>query len=390
MSNKIKGAASTFSSSRVRLHSLIEKAWQSPKESLFGGYESFFVRDFSNQKLLSSRNFMLGYWYNFFPKFILETIVVSGFLIFAIAVTQFFNSSEMFTLLGLLGLAVFRILPAVIRLQSSNNQLMNALEVSADSIALQSVLEKANEKSKDILQKCLVRGYRHLDSHSELISFKGVTFNHLNDDSAVFEEINLKIPKLGLHFVTGESGVGKSTFFDLVLGFHTPSLGTIEVMGVPSELVSIYLGGDIAYVPQDPYLENLTALQFLNLGTGVTSYSVGAIREVFNDVGFDFVNSGLRGDLSSRIGENGNNLSGGEKQKLVLARAMLRTPSILLLDEAMSAVDKDSYTTIMTYLKKYSQNATVFVISHDLQTFSYADWLIQIKDKKISVLQNLN
>ncbi|MCC6963435.1 MAG: ABC transporter ATP-binding protein [candidate division Zixibacteria bacterium] len=196
------------------------------------------------------------------------------------------------------------------------------------------------------------------------------------------EDFNLKIAAKEKLAIVGPSGGGKSTIINLVMRFYDPQSGTVMLDGVDLRQLSFRsLRACVALVDQDPLLFNTTILENIAYGKpGATRDEVIAAAKVANV--HDFI-SGLPGGYDTVVGERGVTLSGGEKQRLCLARAVIRDPAVLILDEATSALDSISEHLIQDALERILVNKTAIIVAHRLATVQRADRIITVKNGAI-------
>lgn len=195
-------------------------------------------------------------------------------------------------------------------------------------------------------------------------------------------DVNIVIPSNQMTAVVGPSGAGKSTLIDLLMGLNQPEKGQIVVDGVPltSENLLSYRK-IISYVPQDPFLFNTTIRENLELVLpGVTEKEMWEALEFSSAA--EFVKKLPQG-LDTLIGDRGVRLSGGECQRLVLARAILRKPSILILDEATSALDSENESKIQEAIDRLKGRMTIIVIAHRLSTIRNADQVVVLEQGRV-------
>jgi ABC-type multidrug transport system fused ATPase/permease subunit len=196
------------------------------------------------------------------------------------------------------------------------------------------------------------------------------------------QNINLKVPANKMTAVVGRSGAGKSTLIDLLMGLNQPESGEVLIDDDPltsDNLLS--LRRSISYVPQDPFLFNASIRQNL-----IIINQNASEKQLWEALEFaaaaDFVRKLPQG-LDTLIGDRGIKLSGGERQRLVLARAILKKPSILVLDEATSALDTENESKIQESLEKLKGKMTIIVIAHRLSTIRNADQVIVLDQGEI-------
>lgn len=205
---------------------------------------------------------------------------------------------------------------------------------------------------------------------------------HSNQSAYALKDIHLHIPANRMTAIVGRSGAGKSTLVDILMGLMQPEEGQVLADGVPLSGATLFsLRRSISYVAQDPFLFNASIRENLLL-----VQSDAKDDELWEALEFaqctEFV-CRLPHGLDTVIGDRGVRLSGGERQRLVLARAILRRPSILVLDEATSALDTDNETKIQKAIEAIRGKMTIIVIAHRLSTIRNADQVIVLEQGEI-------
>ena len=212
------------------------------------------------------------------------------------------------------------------------------------------------------------------------IDFEKVYFSY-NSEQTILENINFKIKKNDFIIFKGESGGGKSTLIDLILGLNTPNSGTIKFDGVDLKLIDIETYRElIGYVPQDPFLFNGTIRENILLNKNYNQNQILDALEKSNCN--DFINKFPK-KLETEVGDRGINISGGQRQRICLARALIRDPKILILDEPTSSLDKKSSQLIFDILKKLLNQMTIILISHNLDFIDQKENIKTVIDKRV-------
>tara|TARA_Y100001970_G_C14238683_1_gene863521 strand:+ start:402 stop:2051 length:1650 start_codon:yes stop_codon:yes gene_type:complete len=290
---------------------------------------------------------------------------------------------EAFGILTVLGIGATRISIGVLDSEGFSS-FFAALLMLIDPIShISSNFNEYKKSEASINRLKLLEKQKHeVKSNSNLISlkmikgsikYKNISFSY-EEGKNVLNKINLNIEPGKVIALVGSSGAGKSTLLSLLLKFITPNQGQIYVDNISiKQLDNKSLRSNIAIVQQQPFLFTGSIIENIKMG-----------REISND---DVINScktsncdefieKLPNKYESLIAERGTNLSGGQIQRIAIARAIVGNPSILLLDEATSALDADSEKAIQIGLKRAMKNRTVIVIAHKLSTIQEADKII--------------
>ena len=218
-------------------------------------------------------------------------------------------------------------------------------------------------------------------SHIEgKISFKKVNFEYKKDNQ-VLKNINLEIKKGELTAFVGASGAGKSTMMALILKFISPNNGKIFIDDKNLELLNTKdIRKKIALVEQQPFLFSGKIIDVIRMGRNFTKAEV--IESAKKSNAHNFIQK-LPDKYETKITERGSNFSGGQIQRIAIARAILGNPSILLLDEATSALDAESESEVQEGLNRAMKDRTVIVIAHRLATTQEADKIVVFDKGKI-------
>ena len=214
------------------------------------------------------------------------------------------------------------------------------------------------------------------------IEFRGVSFVHRNADQPALRDINLKVNAGTTLAVVGYTGSGKSTLVNLIPRLYEATEGEVLIDGMDIRKIPLsVLRSKIGYVPQETFLFSDTLTENIRYGTddGTPEHIRGAvdIAQIKDDI-LAFPNQ-----LETMIGERGITLSGGQKQRTSIARAIMRHPSILILDDALSAVDTFTEEEILKRLREFMKSRTSIIISHRISTVKDADLICVLHEGTI-------
>jgi subfamily B ATP-binding cassette protein MsbA len=218
------------------------------------------------------------------------------------------------------------------------------------------------------------------EKFNDSIEFKNVSFSY--HDKIILDDINLKIEKGKTIALVGSSGAGKSTLVDLVPRFHDTANGALLIDGINIKNYSLKsLRDQMGIVTQEPILFNDTIAN--NISLGMDNASQEQIINAAKIANANYFILQKENGYNTTIGERGNKLSGGEKQRVTIARAVLKNPPILILDEATSSLDTESEKLVQDAINNLMSNRTSIVIAHRLSTIRNADEIIVLKKGKI-------
>jgi len=213
------------------------------------------------------------------------------------------------------------------------------------------------------------------------VSARNVAFSY-QKDAPVITNVNFEV-RAGEHIaLVGHSGVGKSTFFRLLMRFYDVQQGAISLDGYDlRELPLAYIRAQIGMVQQEPFLFNGTVRE--NIGYGDLSADLEKIQSVAKAAHAHEFISHLSAQYETFVGERGVKLSVGQKQRLAIARVLLKDPPIIIFDEATSSIDTETEVKIRAALGTLTKGRTTFIIAHRLSTLQHADRILVLKDGKI-------
>ncbi len=216
-------------------------------------------------------------------------------------------------------------------------------------------------------------GHDNRDLQSGTIEFDKVSFAY-RDDRLVLQDIDLKVPSRSFVALVGHTGSGKSTLASLLMGYYPLTEGEIRLDGRPlSTLSHAALRKGVAMVQQDPVV--LADTFFANVTLG-RPFNEEQVWDVLEKVQLAELARGLHDGIHTRLGEQGNNLSVGQKQLLALARVLIDTPQVLILDEATASIDSGTEQAIQQALTAVREHTTLVVIAHRLSTIVEADTIL--------------
>ena len=214
------------------------------------------------------------------------------------------------------------------------------------------------------------------------INFYGVSFTYPQTSQESLKDIQLKIPSGQILAVVGEIGSGKSTLIQMIPHLYNVMEGTLFIGGYPIDKISLsVLRKNIGYVDQEPYLFSSTIRE--NITFGVDSATDGEIDDVLKKSGLSADLNRFPEGLETVVGERGVSLSGGQIQRIALARALLVSPSILVLDDAFSSLDAETEENILLNISEFTRGSTTIIVSHRLSAVLKADRIIVMDGGRI-------
>ena len=316
------------------------------------------------------------------PYFIVEFIFVLIILLFLLFIIV--HKYDLLVLLPSLGLylaASIRILPNILKINE------NFQNLSYSSTSVNYVINEFNKtKSKndiDAFNKVEIDNTNPINI--ENIKFINVNFEY-EKNSKIFKNLNVNFFKGKTFGIIGESGKGKSTLLNLISNLYEPTSGKILYLNNNSEIEKKLLKNQIGYVSQNNFIYDDNILNNILFGLSHDKTVTKEIKSLLNQTKLNkkFIKNNKL--ISSSLGERGNFISDGQKQRVAISRALLRKPSIYIFDEATNSLDKENQLKIIEIINQIKLDSIVIVVSHDPKVIEKCDFIYKIENKNIMKL----
>jgi len=319
-------------------------------------------------------------------KPILETFgVVALLLVPIVLVLQGAKLVDVVPMLTLLAIVAARLLPTVSQLA----QQLVRLRSNTYTLALIQGEFNTLEGSGGITRYAL-QGPAENIAFNDAIVLEGVTFIYPGAERPAVEKLSLTIPRGSAVAFVGPTGAGKSTAVDLIIGLLQPTAGHILVDD--ADLTGHMSGWQrrIGYIPQAIYLLDDTIRRNVAIGLPDDMIDEAAVERALSLAQLDDLVVSLPQGLDTLVGERGTRISGGQRQRLGIARALYHDPSVLVLDEATSAVDNVTERKLMAAIESARSNRTLIMIAHRLSTVRNCDMIYYMKDGRLAAAGNFD
>ena len=363
--------------SSVEANTILSDLGEVLREATILGRRDFFYISIFNSRLRASRNSANQLVMAGMPRYIVETALIVAISIFVLVQA---SSGEIVSSAATIG--VF--LSGGLRLTSSLLPLQGAL------LIIKQATPPAN-RALDFLAPGPILNPHDVNqvSNGEIdgpleVSIRDLSFSYQVNDSQAIRKINLDIPQGSQAAIFGTSGGGKSTLADLILGILKPTAGSVKLNGVDPAILINNRPGVLGYVPQKPGMISGTIFQNIVLGLDPHVVDQERLKRAIEDAHLTGFIDSLPDGLNTDIGKRKDELSGGQLQRIGLARALYSQPKLLIMDEATSALDAESESQINKALDDMRGRVTVILIAHRLNTIQKSDKVFLLEKGEIS------
>lgn len=314
---------------------------------------------------------------NALPRMVIEILFV-GLFVTTIAVLCLDQESPV-QMIGILGgylYVGFRLMPGL-------NRIINQLNT------FKAVIPSIERVHHEYTMVAFKENYIDVPAFefNQDIEIKNLSFRYLNTEKNALSNVSLKLQKGECIGIVGETGSGKSTLVDLILGLLKPYEGAILVDG-KYPVHSYQWHQKIGYVPQSIYLTDDSIEK--NIAFGENKIDLNRLNAAIDAAQLRTFMDALPESVRTVVGERGIRLSGGERQRIAIARALYRNPEVLIFDEATSALDNDTEARLMETINAVSKNRTVIMIAHRLTTLKDCDHIVVMDKGCVNQVTNYN
>ncbi len=362
-----------------KMHQAINQALGAVKDIKILHREKYFVNQFvtcGEKKMTALINT------NFFgtiPKYVIETVTVAGImLVLLIKLKSGTDLKSILPQLAAFAVAAFKLLPSVGKISNY----MNNITFLRPSIDL--IYHDLKETEDMIHVEIEDKGEKLIEDKSvETIDIENLSYRYPKTDEDVLHDVNFSIPLGASVGLIGESGAGKSTMADVILGILFPREGHVRYGKMDVHEYPLAWSEKLAYIPQAIYLADDTIRANIAFGIEPDKISEKDVWKALDEAQLsDFVRS-LPEGLDTMVGERGVRLSGGQRQRIGIARALYGDPEILVLDEATSALDSDTEKAVMEAIDSLHGRKTLLIIAHRLTTLKNCEYVYRVEGGKV-------
>jgi ABC-type multidrug transport system fused ATPase/permease subunit len=334
----------------------------------------FSQKFFSSTEKSAKSQFHLGFMSEL-PKPLIEflVLIIIFLMLFFSYVYSYLSNKEILSTLAIFVIAMFRLLPSTNRIIGS----LNAIKFYSSSRKI--IHEQLNRKFLKLNINSANQIAKSINFNSN-IKFENVCFSYISYRKKILSNVNLVINKNEMIAIVGNNGSRKSTLLNLICCLLRPEKGKIYVDGIDIEGNQKIFQKKIGFVQQRTFIIDDTLLNNIIFGREYKTENYLHLQEVIKDSNLQSFITNLPKGLDTNLGEMGRNLSGGEMQKIGIARALYKKSEILLLDEATSALDENAEEEILNTITKLKKKVTIIAITHKKDLLKYCDNVYNIKD----------
>ncbi len=313
------------------------------------------------------------------PSRTIETVFVACLLgLVCLRIEAFDDNSRFVSLLGAIGIAAIRILPSISNISGCINGLIYnrpSMESAYNNIAQVREDEKLYEKRQEIRASS-----KEHKKFKDKISLRDISFRYDNTEIDILKDVSMDVYEGDSIGIVGESGAGKSTLLDVLLGLLRPQKGKILMDGENIEDIPFDWAENVGYVPQTVYLMDDTIRHNIAFGIKDEDIKDEKVWECLREAQMEGFIRELPEGLNTTVGERGVRFSGGQRQRLAIARALYHDPKILVLDEATSALDNETEKEVMMAIDSFRGKLTIIIVAHRLTTIENCDYIYEVID----------
>ena len=340
--------------------------------------EKFFFDKFKMNTIQLKYNVFFHQLFAKAPRLIFELLAV--FIIVSLIIFYILDNREianLLPLLALLGMCALRLIP------SFNIIIQSFAIIKKSKVSFASIVNEMNKTRNNYSQIKYDENSKIKNSNINSIQIKNLSFKYKDTDKFILKNINIKIKKNSSIGIIGKTGCGKSTLLKIILGLLEPTSGKVLFNNTNiSENLRLWFK-NLSYVPQKVYLSDESIKKNIAIGEDEDQIDIKKILYSLKLAGLNEFISSLPKKLDTKVGAQGIKLSGGQIQRIGIARAIYTDPSVFVLDEATSSLDQKTENEILNDFFKYKDSKFTIIVSHRLSSLKFCDEVFYIKDGEI-------
>lgn len=361
----------------------VQELVSSYREIFVGDHVEFYVDKFAGVRREGSAAQSTMQLVSYIPKYVLEASLIVGAGLLAAFEFMVKSPSAAVATLILFLTAASRIFPSLLRIQGSATAIRASSSGARYTIELLGILKSRNAFPMVAQPTAKTDSSKSTQPFRPEIKVDNISFTYDPEGPATIDNVSLQIKQGEFVAIVGPTGSGKSTLVDLILGVSEPNAGELTISGLPPrEAVKVW-PGQIGFVPQLVAMSDASVRENVAQGVPTAQIDEGRVWQVLEQVRLADILRESREGLDTEVGERGIKFSGGQRQRLGLARALYSNPSLLVLDEATSALDSETELAVSQAIEQLGADVTRITIAHRLATVMHADKVIYLDAGKV-------
>ena len=362
----------------IKLFQLVNQALGSIKDSKILGIKNYLLNQYNKNLTLNEKNVFFITVLNKIPRLLLEQVTIT--LILLISIYLFLLEVppvEIIPILSLFSVAAIRMMPAFTTISlavSGYKYRKPSLDLIYSEFKKIEKLKFDEQTSENI-------------SFKKDISLKDVSFEYQGRKKKILNNINISLEKGKMISIIGKSGSGKTTLINIILGLIKPRSGDILIDNKKKNLFNKFWYKKIGYVAQDIYLSDDTLKNNILFGRKNKKMNDFKIKKLIKLLNLEGMVNSLNLGINTMVGDRGARISGGERQRIGIARALYNNPEIIIFDEATASLDIELEKEVIKKIKKAYKNSTIISVSHRKVPIMFSDKIYKVENSKISKIE---
>jgi ABC-type multidrug transport system fused ATPase/permease subunit len=371
LKNYIKKMGTIGASSSIDLNRKLLQLFNNYKEIIYSQSVEHFSKDIANDWKINFKTRSNQIFVQSLPKYYFELIFIISLVSIGSLIYLIDGQERAIQSLTLFFVAAFRIMPSILRI---NNLFLGIKSGIADNDHLVQILNEVNQ-CKDI-------GINQLSNNVSVdhvpipVYMKNVSI--VKNGISLLSNVNLQIHHGDKVAIIGESGSGKSSLIETILGISESKSGQVKLFGELPNIISLQKSHRISFVSQTPFVTNGSLVENITIGMATKRIDLNRVQEIIKLLNLEDLNANLNANEEKKI-LSPNNVSGGERQRIALARAMYRDSELIVLDEPTSAIDELNEKRIIDYLMKLEKS--IIMVTHNIEIAKRFNKVVEIDSK---------
>lgn len=378
---KLQRASGVLTETNLQVMATLGNIFSSFREIKVLGRGAYFASEIYKARLFGANSQAMQTYLLGMPRYIIETALLGGVFVFGVIQSLSGDITQSMSIVGVFLTGGFRILGAMLPFQAAVSGLRSFIPQAKTALNLLTL---------GTTQAVPVATNPSTEGGSVSIEARDLVFTYEGTQTEAISQVSFSVPAGTQLALIGPSGAGKSTLADLIIGLLQPTSGSVLLDGQASSEYLARNSGAVSYVPQQTGIVRGTILQ--NIALGVPSEQVDRAqldRALEMASLIDFV-EGLPAGVDTDLGPQSDTMSGGQLQRLGLARAFYTSPKLIVVDEATSGLDAKTESEITQVLGRLRGKVTVIVIAHRLNTVQHADEVLVIEEGRVAARGNFS